>query len=163
MDALCDAVARGDISFLASAADFDVNRSNSDGNTPLVVAVEHERRDVLAYLYTVPGFDPNVEYGDCGLGATVLWRAAGDNTPVDVFHSLVVDGGADVNRQNSCDGEAPLHCVAAYGNIAKAQLLLSRPELDLDVLDDIGNTAEDWAEEIGHYDVVELIAEEVCI
>jgi hypothetical protein len=90
----------------------------------------------------------------------VQWGAA---TSTAAILQLLIDGGGSVNEASN-EGLTPLIAVASANNgdaAARLDVLLARPELDLDAKCR-GKTAEEWARQRGHPELAAAIAAEVC-
>ncbi len=133
-------------------------RHSFSGATALHGAVYNKRRELVEALLAA-GADANVKND---LGKTSVYRGANYST-ADILQMLI-DGGGSVNEPNN-DGETPLITLVRWSSgdaAARLDVLLARPELDLDAKWE-GYTAEQWAEEKGHPELAAAIAEEVCL
>jgi ankyrin repeat protein len=131
-----------------------VNGRDCYGNTALHCAVYLERHELVAALLAA-GASANVKDSN---GWTSVWWGAWNST-ADILQ-LLIDGGGSVNEAGN-SGETPLvTLVWSDGDaVARLRVLLARPELDLDVTYE-GKTAEQWAEEEGHFELAAAIEAE---
>ena len=120
-------------SFLAAAAANDISAVNG---------------------FLAAGIDPNVK--DENTGATALIRAA-SNDEKDMVNVLL-NGGANVNLKDVGGYTAPLRALEKK-NEAIAELLLSRPDVDLNAQGFTGITALSWYVSAGREDKVEKLLE----
>jgi ankyrin repeat protein len=124
---------------------------NADGMSALHVAAvesmfQHERaaqaiEQLLRRGAHVNAVDRN--------GHTALHIACGAPTPGRVVRVLL-DHGADVNARNAIDGATPLLKAARHGVWGFADLLLSRPELDVNAALPDGVTSLHLCAVFGH-------------
>jgi ankyrin repeat protein len=135
-----------------------VNEQHSgNGATALHYAVFYNRRGLVMALLAA-GADTNVKNNH---GTTSVWWGAADSTRAML--QMLIDGGGSVNEPNN-DGETPLIALVRWSSgdaAARLDVLLARPELDLDAKWE-GKTAEQWAEEKGRQDLAKAITAEVC-
>jgi ankyrin repeat protein len=114
------------------------------GWTALHCAVFHKHRE-LAIALLAAGADANMK--DIHGRTSVYWGAYSSTT--DILQ-LLLDGGGSANEPSNI-GETPLMMLARHNvgdAAARLDMLLARPELDLDATF-AGKTADDWALQIG--------------
>jgi ankyrin repeat protein len=124
-----------------------------------VTALHHtvlsKRRELVVALVAA-GADANVTNL---FGKTPMWWGAAYST-ADILQLLINSGGS-VNEPDNY-GQTPLIALVRYNcndAPARLQVLLARPELDLDAKYD-GRTAEEWAVRRGHPEFAAAIADE---
>jgi ankyrin repeat protein len=135
----------------AVARGIPVNGRDSNGG---YTALHFARELVVALL--AAGADANVKNN---IGATAVLLCVVINT-ADILQ-LLIYGGGSVNEPDEY-GNTPLIGLAMMnsGNApVRLQVLLARPELDLDAKYD-GRTAEEWAVRMAHFKLAVTIAEE---
>lgn len=131
----------------------DVNQQDGNGKTLLhEVVYDLESTDKVLDLLSRPGIAIDAKQLD---GTTALYRAClAGNTAA---FKLLLDNGADVNNRNNDNLWTVLMCGVAENRIEIVEQLLSRSELEVNVTDEIQNTALHIATERGNARMVELL------
>jgi hypothetical protein len=133
-----------------------VNGRNSGWNaTALHYAVRFKRRELVVALLAA-GANANVK---SAYGKTSVWAGAYDST-ADIMQ-LLIDCGGSVNEVD-CFGTSPLTALVRYNchdAVARLQVLLACPELDLDAKF-YRRTPEEWAVSKGYPEFAAAIAKE---
>jgi ankyrin repeat protein len=132
----------GDTRFIISAKD-------SNGQTPLYLAAEHGRKDVI-HLLLDKGANVNVQGGLCGNAL----QAASHGGHEQVV-KLLLDKGADVNAQSGTFGNA-LHAASQGGHEQVVKLLLDKGA-DVNAQGGLYGNALHAASQGGHEQVVKLL------
>lgn len=161
--ALGNAAAEGyeEIGLALIEAGADINLRDRYNNTPLMRAISSNREDFVILLLEQDGVDLNGALISAAVGPNVeilnliLGEGADpnkeelDNTPliasvgneVEMVQALL-DAGANINQKTTYLGETALmHAATILKARAVLRLLLSRPDVDLDVQDKNGETA----------------------
>lgn len=111
---LFDAIRGGNLERVRAIVSEDrslLNRRNERGNTPVLIAQYHRKRDVLDYLLSL---DPELDVFDaCSVGRTDRVAA-------------LLDGDPALLNAYSSDGFYPLGLAAFFGHPETVRLLLSR-------------------------------------
>ncbi|XP_025102247.1 E3 ubiquitin-protein ligase MIB1-like isoform X2 [Pomacea canaliculata] len=147
----------------------DVNRKHLGGKTPIHMAIELKKTDIVEALLSLPEVDIEIE-DDNSFNALQLAclrdnpravelilkrdksgvnkRRKGDSTPlhiaayndhVECVRLLVINGGADVNMRNKRKNGTALHNACLTGKFATAEALLELGA-DVNVVDADGDT-----------------------
>ena len=140
------------VKLLLNAPGINVNLAELSGNTPLSVATQYEREEIVRLLLTVPNIKmPDVQRDD---GASPLCLA------VQIGHSgivaLLLKRGADVNL-TIYEGSSPLCIAAKYGSIEIVRLLLQVPDIQINWIKKDGATALNIASQQVYTEVVKLL------
>lgn len=104
-----------------------------------------------ALLHAVRGQKPNVSFQL----VKVLLEAGADAGYKEYFPKHYVTG--DTHKPDPSRFSSPLHAASYKGDFKVAELLLSRPGVELDKLDIDGRTPLMWAAEKGNEEVVRLL------
>ncbi|KAK0667487.1 ankyrin repeat-containing domain protein [Cercophora samala] len=106
---------------------FDVNRTGSQGRTPIHAAVAHKNLEALKELLKV---EPNLEQADDD-GKTPLLLAVGKGMPPEICRVLLNKGARVDNLGPRGRGLTPLHIAAIHGNLpVMSELLKENPPLE---------------------------------
>jgi ankyrin repeat protein len=165
----------------------DENRAGPEGKTPLMVAIDKTRANIVEYLVGRPGIDIEAKAADgdrainfacykkplgmvkllVGAGAKVNAQPTDEGSPPLVSAvwggdlqvvKYLVECGADVNVIYKSDGgNTPLMLAVRDGHIGIVEYLLGRPGIDIDAKSDEGERAIDIAYCEGHREVVKLL------
>lgn len=139
----------------------DVNVGGRSGNTKnqtaLYVAVLKDREDLVQKLFE-KGANPNI--ADSG-GAFPLSEATAKAYANPQIVKRLLDGGANVNAQESNKGTALIYAasnkqIAAQTRTEIVRLLLDKGA-DKSLKDNKGKTALDWAKESGSTEILEML------
>ncbi|KAI9763063.1 MAG: hypothetical protein M1840_000954 [Geoglossum simile] len=132
----------------------DPNIRDPDNRTPLMLATTNGHVAVLRTLLSHPKTNPNSSID--GQTALMLATQTGNEEAV---RALIEYKTVDINARNHIGGLTALAYAAQSGRLAVAKTLLSRRDIDIDTEDREGHTALWWAEQGGHRDVEQLLAE----
>jgi euchromatic histone-lysine N-methyltransferase len=114
----------------------DVNLQDDGGWTALIWATEHKQKNVVDYLLT-KGADPMIQ--DDEENICLHWAAfSGD---VDIL-SIFMQSALDINCVNK-HGDTALHIASRRDNVEAVNLLCSRQDVDLNILNKNKETALD--------------------
>jgi ankyrin repeat protein len=176
----------GVLKLLFRAWNFNPNKKDSNGYTPLMIAAKNGHKDMVELLLSIGTLDINAM---CSFRRTPLsWAALNghkdtvevlirigeaevdikDNngdTPLslaasigykDTVEVLLSIGKASVDTKDN-DGRTPLILAASMGYKGTVEVLLSVGKATVDMGDAIGNTPLISAASVGHKDIVELL------
>ena len=158
----------------------NVNATNSDGLTPLCVAITYNKLHLLPILLEAPGVDVDKS---CPLfyairdgkeaAVTQLLAAGADvnawhknDTPliaailfgrVNIVKQLLAIPGIDVNKTTRETADTPLHKAAWKGSRQIIPLLLAVPGIDVNAKNAAGDTPLKLAEKFGYPRCAEMI------
>ena len=157
------AISRGNdeaVAFLLDA-NADVNVTGKDGRvtnqSPLFAAILADNSELIEKLLK-KGADPNIADSE---SAFPLSEACVRNGATVKIVKLLIEGGAEVNKVEK-NGASSLTYAAQNSGIdvetrkAIVELLLKNGA-DKSLRDKTGKTALDWAKEIGHTEMVEIL------
>ena len=154
------------VKYLVETCQVDVNLSDNRGNTSLAWACLNVNMSMLMYfLCEVSDLDVNVAYSD---GNTALhlavWCSEDDYTQLheacergnvtEVLRLVYVEGHK-INVQDN-KGFTPLHiaCLNGHNDIVETLMLAGADET---ITNDIGKTPAQWAETVGHSELLKLL------
>lgn len=119
--------------------EININSQDAQGNTALMLAVEHNNTQIIKNLLQFPGIDVNLQNHDAG--DTALLRAIGFNAlNVEGINSLLQFPGININLQNH-EGETALMQAIRYSNTEKINSLLQFPGININLQNNTGTTA----------------------
>jgi ankyrin repeat protein len=135
--AIHEAAAGGMVQVVARLIELGVDPNMLDvhGVTPLFTAVSAEQWEVVAMLLREPKLDLRAARTN---GADVIFRAI-RRAPMEVIRAFLARG-SDPNARNRMN-YTPLMSAIRHWRNDVALLLLDMPEVDVDVLNDIGESA----------------------
>jgi ankyrin repeat protein len=114
--------------FLESNA--DVNVTDSDGNTPLILAINLRNEDLTRLLLSSTRVDPNAPDADLAMPLHIAIRSSQDH----VAKMLLRCTNIVVNWRDKA-GKTPLWDALSRGNNAIARMLIGRSDIDLHLRD----------------------------
>ena len=120
-----------------------VNCLDSDGHTPVMLAIENNHHSVTEWLLSLEvnvNFDDDVYTG--GTGDTALHRA-GRKCKREKIVTTLASWSKDVNKLNS-DGQTPAQVAVKWGNVSGVSGLLVVPGVNWH-LDEDGDSLLDMA------------------
>ncbi len=132
------------------AAGVPVDATNADKSTPLMWAAYNGHTEVAAYLLEKGAI---VDARDIN-GRTALLYASSGPFPETV--KLLLSKGAEINLQGRTEGFTALMMAAAEGQLEVVRLLLAHGA-SAAIIDRDGDTAEKFAREKGHTEVLRLL------
>ncbi|MDQ7785136.1 MAG: ankyrin repeat domain-containing protein [Desulfomonilaceae bacterium] len=151
-DDLIEAAMSGDVvkvrRLVANGA--DVNYANRLGVTPLMVAAQWNRPNIVSFLLSKHA-DVETKENSSGCNALIFACVSGNSDIV----GLILAHGAHVNSTNR-DGRTALMTASFRGAIAVVKVLLSHGA-HIDAVDRFGATPLTEASMAGHRDVVTLL------
>ena len=127
----------------------NINYSNSEGKTALMLACQAGHEEVVKTLVLVGA---NVNFQD-NIGQTALMVSK----TKEIF-SLLLQSNADINILTH-RGSTPLIAACALGHLSVVEMLLVEYNNDPNFRNEIGRTALLYASWGGHYQVVEILLE----
>ncbi|PSN51663.1 hypothetical protein C0J52_09619 [Blattella germanica] len=97
-------------------------------------------RDLTTFrnILQQPEVSPDHWYDDPHLATCLFLACKEDNGAL--FVKALLDADAQVNDFNSTRNKAPIHVAAESANDRILEILLSRPDIDINILDSFGNT-----------------------
>ncbi|EAY15285.1 hypothetical protein TVAG_394280 [Trichomonas vaginalis G3] len=134
------------------ASKVDVNKSDNNNMTPLLIAAAFRAYSFICKLIELPQTNVNVQDPS---GMTALHFAARNDDEFTI-QAIVNSGRADVNMKNK-SGLTPLHIAASNGNEAAVMALISAPGIDKEAKDDDGETPKMIAKSFGFTNIYELL------
>jgi len=152
---------------IISKPKFNINKKNSKGETPLILAVNSYRlnRDIIKLLLEHPKIDVNVKNQN-GWNALHYLCKKELNRNLDLIKIILSKPNIDVNAQNG-NGDTALHLIFNEGlkknTFEIVKLLLSHPDIDLSITneDDLHTPLSQLIS--GHYYSEEDIYNSKCI
>ncbi len=130
----------------------DINATNEDGQTALVIAAEKGHIETVQVLLTTPGI--NIDAANNKDGSTALMFAA-QNGHTNIVNTLI-DKGADVNAANNKYGSTALMFAALCGNTEIVNNLIDK-DANVNATDKDGLTALMITAATGHVDIVQIL------
>ncbi|TFK22617.1 ankyrin [Coprinopsis marcescibilis] len=130
------------------------NSRTSSGSTPLILAASAGSEDVVRFLLGLDAVDANLTDWR---GQTAL-LAAMENHHVGVAKAILSRGGSEADRApTSWPSDTPLACTSQNGPRDIFQPLLDAKEINVNAVNEEGETALAYAIQQGHHDVVKML------
>jgi ankyrin repeat protein len=129
---------------------YDVNSRDREKRTALMYAAFNGRSDIVKLLLEA-GADVNAQDA---LGNSALMFAASSTDSATV--QLLIDAGAEINMTDNNEHFTALMWAAAEGRLDNVRLLL-KYKADTTLKDVDGDTAESFAAQKGHSDIVAIL------
>lgn len=162
------------VAVLLSSPNIDINKGDRQGNTPLHIALSKDlpSRSMTESLLNDRRLNPNVKNasGQSPLhmrsrfsGVTFLGNryvktlSQPDMKPMKL---LLSRPDVDVNLQDTHKGDTALHICAKSGNSQGIALLLSHPNLNLNVKNRQGETARDVAKRYNNPEISQMLKQD---
>ena len=136
-EALLSAARRGDRAALeaALAAGASVHARDAQQQTALLIAVQHGDTDLASYLIA-RGADINAQ----ATNQDTPWLLAGALGRTEILDAMLDTGNIDYTKRNRYGGNA-LIPACERGHVETVRLLLSRSEIDVNHVNNLGWTA----------------------
>ncbi len=136
-DALLRAAALGDKAAAVAAlnAGANINARDAQLQTPLLIAIQKDNRDVAAHLIA-RGADVNA----VAANEDTPWLLAGALGRAPLLAAMLETGKVDYTRRNRYGGNA-LIPACERGHVETVRLLLDRPRIDVNHINNLGWTA----------------------
>jgi ankyrin repeat protein len=134
---------------------FDVSCRDSNGETPLHLAVR-QRRHWMVRFFITNGADVSAQ--DNVGNTPLMWGIPAETQREEKLVSYLLEKGAKVDTKGF-KGRTALHLAAVYDEEEVVQMLLDKGA-DINVLDDDGCTPEDLATMNSFDKVVEILRDE---
>ena len=131
--------------------DTDVHEKDEDRLTPLLIAVKRGHKEVVRLLLDHDADTINASDED---GNTALHLAT--RTRHKELVRLLLRQHSDVVDECNNSGWTALHLAVKLGDLVITRMLV-KSGIDVDIMDDSGNTAAMVAERLGHRDLVDLL------
>lgn len=128
----------------------DVNNTNSEGHSSLMLAAFNGHSEIVGELIK-NGAEVNISDNQ---GLTPLHFAASGPYPETV--SLLLNNGSAIDATDQIEHFTPLMYAASEGNTEVVRVLLEN-DADVTLTDDDGDTAETFARQNNHQNIVELL------
>lgn len=144
------AAARLELTRKSIAEGMDVNQSDADGRTALMMAAFEGYTEVVKLLLQSGA---EVDLLDGAGRSAVLFASSG---PFPETVAVLIEGGADINRADKAEGWTSLMLAAAEGHQPVVEVLL-RNGAEIEIKDNDGDTAIQHASNRGQTHIVELL------
>ena len=133
----------------------DVNIKDKYGNTPLYMACIYNHLPVVEYLTAQPNCNINSNNERHPL------IAAADKEHLEIVKHLIESSGCDINVREKGTGSTPLHKACYNGSLSIVEYLISKPQCDIEAIDNEGNQPLHYAARQGHKEIVSIIGTKV--
>lgn len=155
--ALHAAAKEGRVSEVETLVNFsgDPNKVNSQGKTPLHVAIENGRNEICQFLVGIT----DLTIQDHG-GWTVLHWAA--NMGSEELVKIILDADSEVIRSCDYNWRTPLHLAAIRGKADVVKAFV-HAKADLEAIDDDGKTALNLALLDENWEAVRILEEAMSV
>jgi RNA polymerase sigma factor (sigma-70 family) len=136
----------------------DVNILDDFARTPLDIAIERRRKEMIAFFTSKGGHRTTVDYPNQPM-KTARFFAAVEANDTDLTHRLL-DDTPELAKTRGPTGETPLHHAAANGSIPIIDLLLAdHADINAQETNKFGGTPLHWAVEHDHLEAVKHLLE----
>ncbi|PSN67583.1 ankyrin [Corynespora cassiicola Philippines] len=140
--------------FLLSDPRVDCNRQDRDGFTPLIKAAREGREKIVPLLLECAQIDVNLQDT---ISQTALSYAT-MNGHEDIVSRLLGAKQVDINSQDNIHGRTPLIFALENGYHNIARLILTRPDIDVNICTKAGKSPLDFARRGGMQEETNMIA-----
>lgn len=124
------------VNIIVSLGFYDINSTDNDGNTSLHLAAVEELGDCIGPLLKQPDIDVNATNNDGDTPLIVAIRCQQHN----IARRLIEDPRTDINKPSSENNITPIHIAATTGMNDILELLLQKPGINVNAVDDEENT-----------------------
>lgn len=135
--------------------DVEVNLRDNKGRTPFFHAANRGRESIIRLLINTTGVDiiSQDSIGQTALSYAVLHGHEG------VVRQLLTSGEVNIYSRDTIHGQTPLLLALKYKYKSITKLLLDRPNIDINVCGNRGQTLCDYARDQGMYEEAEAMAQ----
>ena len=143
------------VKYLVESCNHDINVEDKYGNTPLYMACIYNHLPVVEYLTVQPNCNINSNNERHPL------IAATDKEHLEIVKHLIESSGCDINVREKGTGFTPLHKVCYNGSLSIVEYLISKPQCDIEAIDNEGNQPLHYAACQGHKEIVSIVGNKV--
>ena len=143
------------VKYLVESCNHDINVEDKYGNTPLYMACIYNHLPVAEYLTVQPNCNINSNNERHPL------IAAADKEHLEIVKQLIKSSGCDINVREKGTGSTPLHKACYNGSLSIVEYLISKPQCDIEAIDNEGNQPLHYATCQGHKEIVTIVGKKV--
>ena len=143
------------VKYLVESCNHDINVEDKYGNTPLYMACIYNHLPVVEYLTAQTNCNINSNNERHPL------IAATDKEHLEIVKHLIESSGCDINVREKGTGSTPLHKACYNGSLSIVEYLISKPQCDIEAIDNEGNQPLHYAACQGHKEIVLIIGKKV--
>ena len=143
------------VKYLVESCNHDINVEDKYGNTPLYMACINNHLPVVEYLTAQPNCNINSNNERHPL------IAATDKEHLEIVKYLIECSGYDINFREKGTRSTPLHKACYNGSLSIVEYLISKPQCDIEAIDNEGNQPLHYAACQGHKEIVSIVGKKV--
>ena len=143
------------VKYLVESCNHDINVEDKYGNTPLYMACIYNHLPVVESLTAQPNCNINSNNERHPL------IAATDKEHLEIVKQLIKSSGCDINVREKGTGSTPLHKACYNGSLSIVEYLISKPQCDIEAIDNEGNQPLHYAASQGHKEIVSIVGKKV--
>uniref|UniRef100_A0A1X7SY60 Uncharacterized protein n=1 Tax=Amphimedon queenslandica TaxID=400682 RepID=A0A1X7SY60_AMPQE len=143
------------VKYLVESCNHDINVEDKYGNTPLYMACIYNHLPVVEYLTGQPNCNINSNNERHPL------LAAADKEHLELVKHLIESTDCDINVREKGTRSTPLHKACYNGSLSIVEYLISKPQCDIEAIDNKRNRPLHYAACQGHKEIVSILGKKV--
>ena len=143
------------VKYLVESCNHDINIDDKYGNTPLYMACIYNHLPVVEYLTGQPNCNINSNNERHPL------LAATDKENLEIVKHLIASTDCDINVSEEGTWYTPLHKACYNGSLSIVEYLISKPQCNIEAIDNKLNKPLHYAACQGHKEIVSILGKKV--
>ena len=143
------------VKYLVESCNHDINIDDKYGNTPVYMACIYNHLPVVEYLTGQPNCNINSNNERHPL------LAATDKEHLEIVKHLIASTDCDINVREKGTWYTPLHKACYNGSLSIVEYLISKPQCNIEAIDNKLNQPLHYAACQGHKEIVSILGKKV--